>query len=286
MNLQGYQRHIINLNHWHRENFKGFFYDSQRVGYLKEPVCSLLAGWSEFFGVDELGLHLKRQFDTFEFRTQILSEVTLRLQEEGVMTHHHGEQYPVTYQGRERAIATVDRAAAPYFGLRAYGQHLNGYVRKEGHLYLWTARRSDDRRNFPNRLDNMVAGGLPYNISLADNLRKECMEEASIPGNLADQALAVGALTYCIETPVGLKPDTLYCYDLELPPEFKPRNSDGEVAEFMLMPVEEVAQLVAKTDEFKPNCNLVVIDFLVRHGNISPEAIGYLDIVWGLHGKL
>ncbi|MEJ2609920.1 MAG: DUF4743 domain-containing protein [Candidatus Thiodiazotropha sp.] len=286
MSLQGYQRHIASLNQWQVDNFKGFFYASQRIGYLKEPVWSLLSEWRDYFFADSRGIHLKECVDTFEARTQVLAEVTTVLLEQGIMTHRHGEQYPVTASCRETAIATIDRAAAPYFGLRAYGQHMNGFVQSGTSLKLWVARRAADRLIFPGHLDNMVAGGLPHNISLADNLRKECMEEASIPNVLADQAIAVGALTYCIETSVGLKPDTLYCYDLELPEDFKPENSDGEVAEFMLLPVEEVARQVAQTDDFKPNCNLVVIDFLVRHGIINPETPGYLGLVQGLHEKI
>ncbi|MCU7859471.1 MAG: NUDIX domain-containing protein, partial [Candidatus Thiodiazotropha sp. (ex Lucinoma kastoroae)] len=193
---------------------------------------------------------------------------------------------PVTHSGRETAIATVDRATAPYLGLRAYGQHLNGFVRSEKGLKLWIARRATDRRVFPDCLDNMVAGGLPHNLSLAENLRKECMEEASVPADLANRAVSVGAITYCRETPAGLRPDTLYCYDLELPGDFKPHNTDGEVAEFMLLPVLEVARLVSETDEFKLNCNLVVIDFLLRHGIINPEAPDYLDLVQGLHENI
>ncbi|MET0026654.1 MAG: DUF4743 domain-containing protein [Candidatus Thiodiazotropha sp.] len=273
------------MNQWNKDNFKGFFFASQRIGYLKQPVWSVLSELSGEFETSADGIHLKDAFDSFESRTQVLGEVVDVLLSRGVMTHRHGEKYPVTHQGRERSIATIDRAAAPYFGLQAYGQHVNGYVRRKGDLYLWIARRSADRVNFPNLLDNMVAGGLPYDLSLQENLRKECMEEASIPAELADQAVPVGALTYCRETPIGLKPDTLYCYDLELPPDFRPCNSDGEVAEFKLVPVQEVVELVAETDEFKPNCNLVVIDFLIRHGILDPEASGYLDLVLGLHRK-
>ncbi len=285
MNLQGFHRHITNLNQWSKENFRGFFFASQRIGYLKEPVWSVLTEQTGQFSSSPDGIHLRAEFDSFESRSQVLDEVVDILLNKGVMTHRHGEKYPVTHQGRERSIATIDRAAAPYFGLRAYGQHVNGYVRKGRDLYLWIARRSADRINFPNLLDNMVAGGLPYDLSLRENLRKECMEEASIPAELADRAVPVGALTYCRETPTGLKPDTLYCYDLELPPDFQPSNSDGEVAEFKLVPIQEVAEWVAETDEFKPNCNLVVIDFLIRHGNVDPETTGYLDLVLGLHRK-
>ena len=38
----------------------------------------------------------------------------------------------------------------------------------------------------------------------------------------------------------------------------------------------------AAPNAFKPNINLVVIDFLVRHGHIPPESPGYLRLVSGL----
>ncbi|MES9990369.1 MAG: DUF4743 domain-containing protein [Candidatus Thiodiazotropha sp.] len=285
-NLQGYLRHIERLNSWDPGHFRSLFYRGERIGRLKRPLWEALAGWPQAFRQDRQGVHLEEGYDSFEARSRLLAEVVSTLVEEGVISHIHGEQYPVTHHGRETAIATMDRASAPYFGLRAYGQHLNGFVRDGDALKLWIARRAADRRNFPGCLDNMVAGGLPHNLSLGENLRKECLEEANVPQKLADRALSVGVLTYCTETAVGLKPDTLYCYDLELTADFQPKNSDGEVAEFMLLPVEEVARLVAETDEFKLNCNLVVIDFLVRHGIINPETPGYLDLVQGLHENI
>ncbi|MCU7842954.1 MAG: DUF4743 domain-containing protein [Candidatus Thiodiazotropha sp. (ex Monitilora ramsayi)] len=285
MNDKGLLRHIEDLNQWNPENFRGFYYRDQRVGYLKTGLGEALRQWPAYFQVQSDAVHLNRALDTFEVRTQALSEVTRTLVTQGVISHAHGERYPVTSSGRETAIATIDRTAASYFGLRAYGQHLNGYVRTPQGLKLWIARRSTDRRVYPNKLDNMVAGGLPHDLSLEENLRKECMEEASVPGQLAARAKPVGALTYCKETKVGLKPDTLYCYDLELPDDFQPHNTDGEVAEFMLLQVEEVVRLVRETDEFKLNCNLVLIDFFVRHGILNPESPNYLELVMGLHEK-
>ena len=63
----------------------------------------------------------------------------------------------------------------------------------------------------------------------------------------------------------------LYNFDLELPADFVPVNADGEVEEFYLWPVEQVMDMVRDGDEFKFNCSLVVIDFLIRHGFIPPE---------------
>ena len=57
---------------------------------------------------------------------------------------------------------------------------------------------------------------------------------------------------------------------------------DGEVDSFQLLPVEEVVQLIAETDEFKESCNLVMLDFLVRHGYVQPDQPGYLQLLAGL----
>ncbi|MDQ6965518.1 MAG: hypothetical protein Q9M23_01175, partial [Mariprofundaceae bacterium] len=69
---------------------------------------------------------------------------------------------------------------------------------------------------------------------------------------------------------------------LTLPSTFKPACNDGEVAEFFLWPLDEVARVVRETDEFKPNCNLVVIDFLLRHGLIGTEHPEYKELSSGL----
>jgi hypothetical protein len=58
------------------------------------------------------------------------------------------------------------------------------------------------------------------------------------------------------------------------------------VESFRLVDLEELAHLVADTDAFKLNCNLVVIDFLVRHGLLSPEDPDYLPILQGLRSPL
>lgn len=41
------------------------------------------------------------------------------------------------------------------------------------------------------------------------------------------------------------------------------------------------------TDDFKPNCALVVLDFLIRNGFVSPDnEPHYVDFVCGLHSTL
>eukprot|EP00955_Chlamydomonas_euryale_P047547 353710-Chlamydomonas_euryale.AAC.6 len=52
-----------------------------------------------------------------------------------------------------------------------------------------------------------------------------------------------------------------------------------QVENFRLLPIANVAKLVAETDEFKTNCSLVIVDFMIRHGFVAPDAPGYLSLV-------
>ena len=277
--------HVRELNAWNPENFVPFHVSGQRAGYLKPFMCRQLRRWPRFFKVENDRVELAKDLG-FHERNRILEEVVRELVADGVIAHYLGEVYPLTAQCRNQPLALLDRGAAGYFGIRTYGQHLNGYVSSEQGIRLWLARRADSRIHFPGRLDNMVAGGLPQGLSLKTNLRKECREEADIPGEQVEQAVSVGAVSYCCETEIGLKPDTLFCYDLELPADCQPRNTDGEVSEFMLVGLQEVLHLVRDTDAFKPNCNLVILDFLLRHGVIDPEEPEYLQLVEELHAKV
>ena len=63
----------------------------------------------------------------------------------------------------------------------------------------------------------------PFGVSCADNVVKECAEEASVPKDLAQTARPVGAVSYHAMYPHGLKRDVLMCYDLELPAPFEPQ---------------------------------------------------------------
>uniref|UniRef100_A0A0E0QPP6 Nudix hydrolase domain-containing protein n=1 Tax=Oryza rufipogon TaxID=4529 RepID=A0A0E0QPP6_ORYRU len=170
---------------------------------------------------------------------------------------------------RTNAVGSVIRSLGDLIpGIRneAYGVHMNGYVEKESQKFLWIAKRSDTKQTFPGMLDHLVAGGLPYGISCEENVIKECEEEAGIPRSISSNATSVGAISYMDIEGFRYKRDVLFCYDLKLPPDFVPNNEDGEVDSFRLIPIPHAANIIRRTHFFKPNCNLVIIDFLFRHG--------------------
>lgn len=278
--------HIQACNRWNPAEFMPFVVAGERLGTVRIGLAAALVRLRGEFCICGDALHWQGVPEGFAARTEAMHALCVDLAQQGLISHLHGEQYAVTPGRREDARFLIDRACAPYFGVRAFGQHLNGFVRRADGLYLWIARRSANRRVAPNRLDQLVAGGLPWGVALAENLRKECREEAQLAADLADRARPVGLISYCRDSSRGLKPDVIYCYDLELPPDFTPCSNDDEVQAFYCWPIAQVMATVRDTTEFKLNCNLVIIDFLIRHGLLAPEHPDYLAITQGLRTPL
>jgi 8-oxo-dGTP pyrophosphatase MutT (NUDIX family) len=254
-----------------------------RVGWLRPALLERLAVHRDVLTVVGDTVDFAPGVDDFAARTAAVDRVLDVLVADGVVSRKRGEHYPVLPAWGQPPLFSIDRAAVSHFGVAAYGVHVNGMVRRpDGGLDLWIARRSRDRSVAAGKLDNLIAGGQPIGLTLAENLVKEAYEEAAIGPEQVARAVPAGVVTYIMEAPGGLKVDCLFVYDLELEPDFVPRNTDGEVESFERMPWQRVAGIVQDTDDFKFNCNLVVIDFLIRHGLIPPEHPHYLALVAGL----
>jgi len=282
---EAYLRHIHACNPPALEPLIPLLIDQATVGWVRPGLARAIAAELPGFLLDSAGLGLAAGPADFPARSTALARVADWLVARGTVPSLLGEPYAVTPGGREQALAVIDRAAAPYLGIRTFGQHVNGFVRRQDTLWMWLGRRAHDRHYYPGCLDNLAAGGVPHALSLPANLLKECYEEAGISAELAGRAVPVGLVSYNRLTERGFRSDILYCYDLELPADFQPLNTDGEVEDFLCLPVDEVARLVRETNEFKLNCNLVIIDFLLRHGYISPQDPHYLELAWGLRRR-
>lgn len=262
--------------------YRPFFAAGRRVGAVRHALADRLASMPAIFAVAPDGVTLNPAFDAPPARTAALDRAVRALEADGIVQGRRNENYPACPEWGRPADFEIERAAAPHFGIRSYGVHMTGYVRKPDGLHIWVARRARAKPTYPGMLDNTVAGGQPVGLGLVENMIKECGEEAGIPPDLARGVVPVGAISYRMDAPDGLKPDVQFCFDLELPSEFTPRNTDGEIDEFFLWPWRRVAETVERTREFKFNCNLVLIDFFVRHGLIAPDHPDYLAICAGL----
>jgi isopentenyldiphosphate isomerase len=273
---------IADCNRHDPTRFVPFRVAGSHLGHVRRDFAPVLGEFAEVFTISEREVALSARLATFAERSAAIAPVLEALAARGLIRGWRNELYPATESFRAPPAFQLERAAVAYFGLRTWGVHVNGFVRTDAGVQLWVPRRSRTKPTFPGMLDNTVAGGQPIGAELLPNVIKECREEANIPEALARRARAVGVITYCGEVDEGLAPDAQFCFDLELPADFVPQNMDGEVEEFSLWPIEHVRDVVRSSREFKPNCNLVLIHFLMRHGLLAPDDPDYVEIARGL----
>lgn len=262
--------------------YRPFIVGAAAVGRIDEAVAGLLRPFADVFKISEHAVTMNEGLKDPSQRTEAMAGVLEVLHSGGHIPGWRNEAYPVGSAFSAPALLTMERAAVPLFGVKGYGVHVNGFVRDGAGIKMWIGKRSLDKPTGPGKLDQIVAGGQPAGVSLSDNVIKECEEEAGIPAALAATARSVGTVSYITERQEGLRDDMLFNYDLELPADFEPANTDGEVEGFFLWPMAQVMDTLAKGDDFKFNCALVVIDFLVRWGFITTEDPDYIEIVQGV----
>jgi hypothetical protein len=182
----------------------------------------------------------------------------------------------------EYAVA-VDGHAPPY-SCRCRGTLLASDLggarqRFRPHRHLpqpWFARRSlqVDR---PRPADNLVAGGAAGATVAAV---PGGVERPASPPACRDRA-GRRRRGVCREHADGLQFETLYVHDLALASDFVPRPQDGEAVEHRCVSCAEAARLVAQDkgqDVVTVDASLVVVDFLLRHGALDPDAGDYLAL--------
>src|SRR5690349_11587635 len=192
---------------------------AQRIGWLRRDNAASLARFPAVFavGADRVELVARGDADSV---SSAVDEVVEALVGERQVPKWRNETFDVMARWGDPPIFRLDRGAVPFFGVRAYGVHLNGYRRDGGRLHLWIGRRAPDKRIDPDKLDNIVAGGIGNGYGAAATLVKEAAEEAAIQEGLIARAVPVGAVSYGMETELGIRDDVLFVYDLEVPAEF------------------------------------------------------------------
>jgi hypothetical protein len=280
-----YLHHLEACNRFDPERFLPLRLAGRRVGFVRRDNARALRDHPGVFEIDDRQVAFVSGLAGLSV-TQALGAVVEDLVGRGVLAGTRNEAFAVAEYWGGPVLFQLDRGAVPFFGTRSYGVHLNGFRRAGERVEMWIGKRAADKRIAPDKLDNLVAGGISAGYGARDTLVKEAAEEAAMPEALALTATPVGALLYRMELPEGMRDDVLFSYDIALPPSFEPRNTDGEIASFRILALEECLRLVAETDAFKFNVNLVLIDFAMRHGVITPEHPDYMALVTGLRGAL
>ncbi|XP_031570670.1 uncharacterized protein YJR142W-like [Actinia tenebrosa] len=300
-----WSRNMLNILRAKLNNFRGFqgsseydckpfIVDGCRVGTIPPFVLPHLENYPAVFKLvkseDNCIEHVTfaPKLKTFDERSKKIEEVLQEFRQKDLFVTLKGwrnESFAVSSAFNQKRLFKIERSAACLFGTTQYGVHVNGYfkAKSNGMLYMWIARRSPMKPTGPGKLDQIAAGGITWRSSITETLFKECKEEASIPEYLVQRAVPAGALSFIFEDNRGIFPGVQFVYDICLPEDFKPKVNDGEVSEFYCWPIEKVKEKIA-TKEFKPNCALVVLDFLIRHGEINPQTEpNFLDFILWSH---
>ena len=280
-----FRDHIVSCNNYDPARVVPLFAGADRVGLLRRDNAAALRRFPDVFAVADDRVSLLSRGDVAAVSHAVDAVVDALVAEKRIPKSRN-ETFDVAPRWGAPVVFRLDRGAVPFFGTRAYGVHLNGYRSDGSTLDLWVGRRAPNKSVAPDKLDNLVAGGIGNGHGLQETLLKEGEEEASIPRSLTSRAVPAGAVSYRMENELGIRDDVLFVFDLEMPVDFVPKNQDGEIVHFDLMPASAVLDRVRTSNDFKFNVNLVILDFALRHGVLRPDDAEYLDVATGLHRPL
>jgi len=257
-----------------------FFIGDERVGWIRRIDVDALRRWPDVFGIDETSVRLNASLADVNTRSAALGAVIGALYAEGRIPGWRDETYAIRNDFDAPPLAFIERAASRFFGTMTYAVHLNGIVKyRDKPPQLWIARRSETKATDPGMLDNIVAGGIGWGFELMPTLVKECWEEAGMSAGLAQTAERGRTFHVLQSLPEGTQAEQIFVYDVSLPPDFAPRNQDGEVGEHRLARIEEVARWI-EGGKLTVDASLATLDCMLRHQWIDEDACEGIDALF------
>src|SRR6266436_1250155 len=175
-----FRDHINSCNNYDPARVVPLTAGSDRIGLLRRDNAEALRRFPDVFAVKENAVQLLARGDVAAV-SRAVDRVVDALVAENRVPKWRNETFDVAPRWGAPPVFRLDRGAVPFFGTRAYGVHLNGYCREGDTLRLWVGRRSPHKQIAPNKLDNLVAGGIGNEHGIDETLVKEAEEEASIP---------------------------------------------------------------------------------------------------------
>ena len=190
-----------------------------------------------------------------QVRTQVLQHVAQALRAQGEITGWRNEAYACwghvepTWPYERPELFRLERAAFRYLGLRSHACHVHGFTAQGD---LWCGRRALSKATDPGMLDNLAAGGLPAGEEPLHCAVREIAEEAGLDRLPSDLRPARGMVLTEREEPEGWHSEVLWVWSLTLRDGERPLNRDGEVSEFLCLPVSDVLWRL-RQHEFTPD---------------------------------
>jgi ADP-ribose pyrophosphatase YjhB (NUDIX family) len=223
----------------------------QAIGSV-EPAMAAQAGGVGLWDQDHAGWHIAGAD-----LTASLARLALCLRDAGFAHTWRDEQLAVR-DARGVLLGTVERAVVRPLGIATHAVHLAGVAPDGRH---WVQQRAFDKPNDPGLWDTLMGGMVPASDSLQQALERETWEEAGF--RLAQLRDLQWGGRVAIRRPAGDGQDGGYVveqidwYRCEIPAGTVPVNQDGEVAQFALLPGEDVARRLLQ-GEFTTEAALIL----------------------------
>lgn len=266
---------------------------TEPLGYVYKTFVEQMP-WPDYWTVDREKRLVKMNTGTdFDSRTRLMHEtvrVGIESPDVALFTGWDDEMFAI-YAADGEHIMNMDGMGLDGFGVVNFAVHMIGFVRgKDGSTKYWVPRRAKTKATYPNMLDNTVGGSLSAGEKPIDCMVRECEEELCLDREYTRaNLLPCGAASYAMDRADDGKPScqhqVQYLYEMELAESIVPKIGDGEVGEVNLLTIDEVKAALAN-GEFKLNCAISWIAFMIRHGHISSEnEPNFLEICARLHRK-
>ncbi len=236
--------------------------DGAVIGHVAREHLAALRRWPRSLRVAGDAVTLLRH----DGLDEALAEAHHRLRDDGLILAWREEPFTLWHPETMQPLATIERAAARFWGTLTLGAHANGvFADAAGRPQaMWIAQRSFTKPTDPGKLDNLVGGGVPRGQTAHEALVREGWEEAGLDAATMAAAHPGRVIELQRDVPEGLQFERLYVWDLPLPPDVQPRNQDGEVAALRCLPLAQAIELAAG-DAMTVDAALVTLDFALRH---------------------
>ncbi|MGL6111911.1 MAG: DUF4743 domain-containing protein, partial [Rubrivivax sp.] len=130
------------------------------VGSVDRAHLAILGAWPTLLQADADGVAMHGDAATLQ---AALAAINDALRAQGLIPGWRDEAFALFDPASLQRLASLERAAARFWGTLTLGSHANGFVADaDGRpTHLWIAQRASTKATDPGKLDNLIGGGVP-----------------------------------------------------------------------------------------------------------------------------
>ncbi|MFV2029473.1 NUDIX hydrolase [Neisseria sp. S1] len=250
-----------NLNGWHT-----LFLNDLPLGMMENHWHNLLLqDWQGHIRTE--GLQTFLNTDSWLAMADALEHMAFQWHKTGILNGWRNEKFDAL-DATGNALFSLERSVFRPLGLQSAAVHINGLVKYNGQWCFWIGKRSPYKAVDPNKLDNLVGGGISSGESVKNAMQREGAEEAGLPACFLKPLECQSKRLSLRPVSRGLHREVLYIFDIVLPEDFHPENQDGEVAEFNIFSISELTRAMYE-GRLMNDALLATMDAYNRYGLIN-----------------